>query len=128
MAKLDAKARNKLPAKDFAGPARSYPVEDKAHARDAKSRASAAEHKGRMSKAEERKIDARADKVLGKGKSGAKKQMTAKQYERSPEDRKADQKAAKERKEPVSKWEGSKADRAADKKGLATINAKRKGK
>lgn len=128
MAKLTAAGRKALPKKDFAGPGRSYPVEDKAHARAAKSRASAAEHKDRMSKAEERKIDAKADKVLGKGKSGGKKPMTAKQYERSPEDRRADQKAAKERKEPVSKWEGSKADRAADKKGLATINAKRKGK
>ena len=57
-----------LPAKSFAGPGRSYPVEDKAHARSAKSRVSAAEHSGRMSKSEEAKIDARANKVLGKGK------------------------------------------------------------
>lgn len=32
MAKLNAAARNKLPAKSFAGPGRSFPIEDKAHA------------------------------------------------------------------------------------------------
>lgn len=41
MAKLTGKDRNALPAKDFAGPKRSYPVEDKAHARAALSRVSA---------------------------------------------------------------------------------------
>lgn len=41
---------------------------DKAHARNAKARASEAVHKGRMSKAEERKIDAKADRKLGRGK------------------------------------------------------------
>jgi hypothetical protein len=41
MAKLKASARNKLPGKDFAGPKRSYPIEDEAHARDALSRVSA---------------------------------------------------------------------------------------
>ena len=35
MAKLTAEARRKLPAKDFAGPGRSYPIPDKAHARAA---------------------------------------------------------------------------------------------
>lgn len=66
MAKLTSKERKALPAKDFAGPGRSYPVEDKSHARNAKARASQAEHAGRMSKGEERKIDRKADKVLGK--------------------------------------------------------------
>jgi hypothetical protein len=41
MAKLTGKDRKALPAKDFAGPQRSYPVEDKAHARAALSRVSA---------------------------------------------------------------------------------------
>ncbi|MGA2952542.1 MAG: hypothetical protein ABSD80_09945 [Caulobacteraceae bacterium] len=55
MAELKAKARNKLPAKDFAEPAkRAYPIEDKAHAANAKARASQAVKAGRMSKAEER--------------------------------------------------------------------------
>ena len=38
MAKLTSKARKKIPDKDFAGPGRSYPIEDKAHARNALSR------------------------------------------------------------------------------------------
>lgn len=38
MAKLTAKARKKIPAKDFAGPDRSYPVEDASHARNALAR------------------------------------------------------------------------------------------
>lgn len=63
--KLKAAARNKLPASDFAGPDRSYPVEDAGHAKAAKSFAGRAEKAGRMSKGEEAKIDAKADRVLG---------------------------------------------------------------
>jgi hypothetical protein len=67
MSKLDKKTRDKLPAKDFAEPEqRAYPVEDKAHARNAKARASQAEHAGRISKGEEAKIDKKADSVLKK--------------------------------------------------------------
>ncbi|HEY7851473.1 MAG TPA: hypothetical protein VIB82_00760 [Caulobacteraceae bacterium] len=67
MAELKAKTRDKLPAKDFAEPAkRAYPVEDKAHARNAKARASQAVKAGRMSKAEAARIDKKADGVLGK--------------------------------------------------------------
>lgn len=40
MARLTAAARNALPDSDFAGPNRSYPVEDAAHARNALSRVS----------------------------------------------------------------------------------------
>lgn len=64
MAKLTAKARNALPTKDFAGPGRSYPVEDAAHAANAKARASQAVKAGRMSKSQEAKIDAKANKKL----------------------------------------------------------------
>lgn len=39
MAKLSTKARNKLPGKDFAGPDRSFPIEDASHARNALARA-----------------------------------------------------------------------------------------
>lgn len=39
MAKLTAKTRNALPGSAFAGPGRSYPVEDKAPAQAALSRA-----------------------------------------------------------------------------------------
>jgi hypothetical protein len=35
MARLSAKARKNLPAGDFAGPGRSFPMEDKAHAEKA---------------------------------------------------------------------------------------------
>jgi hypothetical protein len=41
MAELDARKRDKLPDKAFAEPdKRAYPIEDKAHARNAKARAS----------------------------------------------------------------------------------------
>jgi hypothetical protein len=40
MTKLTAKARKKIPTKDFAGPDRSYPIEDKSHARNALARVS----------------------------------------------------------------------------------------
>jgi hypothetical protein len=67
MSELNAKKRNKLPAKDFAEPdKRAYPIEDKAHAGNAKARASQAVKAGRMSKAEEAKIDKKADAVLKK--------------------------------------------------------------
>jgi hypothetical protein len=68
MSKLTSKGRNALPKKDFAGPGRSYPVEDKAHAANAKARASQAVKAGRMSKSEEAKIDAKANKELAKDK------------------------------------------------------------
>ena len=69
MSKLTSKERDKLPKDEFAGPGRSYPIPDKAHAVDAKARASQAVKAGRMSKTEEAKIDAKADKVIGKGKT-----------------------------------------------------------
>jgi hypothetical protein len=68
VAELKTKAREKLPAKDFAEPdKRAYPIEDKPHARNAKARASQAVKAGRMSTAEEAKIDKKADAVLKKG-------------------------------------------------------------
>jgi hypothetical protein len=66
MAELTTKARDKLPAGKFAGPRESYPVPDKAHASNAKARATQAANAGRMSRSEESKIDARANRVLGK--------------------------------------------------------------
>jgi hypothetical protein len=65
MAELDAKSRDKLSKKDFAEPSkRAYPIEDAPHARNAKARASQAQKAGRMSKAEQAKIDRKADAVL----------------------------------------------------------------
>ena len=66
MAKLTAAQRNRLKGSQFAGPGRSFPVNDASHAKNAKARASEAVNKGRMSKSEESRIDAKADKVLGK--------------------------------------------------------------
>lgn len=65
-AKLTTAERSSLPKSTFAGPDRSYPIPDKSHAANAKARASQAVNAGRMSKGEEGKIDAKANKVLGK--------------------------------------------------------------
>lgn len=65
MSKLTSKGRNRLPGSKFAGPDRSYPVNDKAHAANAKARATQAVEAGRMSSSEKAKIDAKANKVLG---------------------------------------------------------------
>ncbi len=66
MAKLTTKARKALPESAFAGPGRSYPVEDKAHAANAKARATQAVKAGRMSESTAGKIKAKANKVLKK--------------------------------------------------------------
>ena len=67
MAKLPTKTRNKLPKSDFGLPGeRKYPMEDKAHARNAKARAAQMENKGKLSPSSKAKIDAKANKVLNK--------------------------------------------------------------
>lgn len=69
MAKLDAAKRKKIPKGEFGEPGkRAYPMEDKSHARNAKARASEMENKGKLSPSMKSKIDAKADKVLGKSK------------------------------------------------------------
>ena len=68
MATLTTKRRNALSSKQFAGPDRSYPVPDASHAANAKSRASAAVSAGRMSASTEKRIDAKANKVLARSK------------------------------------------------------------
>ena len=65
MAKLTAKSRNALPDSDFAGPDRSYPVENKSHASNAKARAKQMYNAGHISKAEYDKICAKANRKLG---------------------------------------------------------------
>lgn len=70
MTKLTAKKRNELPAKEFALPKdRKYPMPDKAHAANAKTRATQQEDKGKLSAAAKAKIDAKANKLLGKKQS-----------------------------------------------------------
>lgn len=68
MAKLNAAKRKKLPASAFAGPDKSYPVNDKAHAANAKARATQMEEAGKLSPSAKAKIDAKANKVLKKKK------------------------------------------------------------
>ena len=67
MSKLTSKQRKAMPSSEFAGPGRSYPVNDRAHAANAKARASQMEAKGKLSPAAKAKIDAKANRVL-KGK------------------------------------------------------------
>ncbi len=66
MSKLNAARRKSLPTSKFAGPDRSYPVPDRSHAANAKARASQAVSAGRMSSSEKARIDAKANRVLGK--------------------------------------------------------------
>jgi len=66
MAKLTTAKRNKIPKSEFGLPnERKYPLENKSHAANAKSRAAQQVKKGNLSKSEEKKIDVKANKVLG---------------------------------------------------------------
>lgn len=64
MSKLTSKKRNKLPNSTFAGPDRSYPINDKSHARNALARASEMEKKGKLSPSVASKIRSKAHKKL----------------------------------------------------------------
>jgi len=68
MAKLTTSSRKALPKSEFAGPGKSYPVPDRSHAANAKARASQQYNAGNLSKSAMQKIDAKANKVLKKGK------------------------------------------------------------
>lgn len=69
MAELTTKKRKSLPKSDFAEPGkRAYPMPDKAHAANAKARASQEEKKGKLSASSKENIDAKANKILKKGK------------------------------------------------------------
>lgn len=70
MTTLTTKARKALPKKDFGLPGReAYPMQDRSHAANAKARASQMEKAGKLSPSSKAKIDAKANKILGKGKS-----------------------------------------------------------
>ncbi len=64
MAELSTKTRNKLPASQFAGPDRSYPIPDKSHAGNAKGRAKQMLRRGVISESQYAKIVAKANKKL----------------------------------------------------------------
>lgn len=67
MATLNAKARKALPTGKFGLPGpRKYPIPDRAHAANAKARASQQEAKGKLSPGQKAEIDAKANTVLGK--------------------------------------------------------------
>lgn len=66
MAKLDAKERKGIKSKNFGLPReRKYPINDRSHAANAKSRASEMYNQGRISAAQKAEIDAKANKKLG---------------------------------------------------------------
>lgn len=67
MAKLNAARRNKLKKSQFAGPDRSYPINDAEHAANAKARAKQALKSGHLSESAYAKIIAKANRKLGKG-------------------------------------------------------------
>lgn len=68
MSKLSAKQRKAMPKADFAGPGRSFPIEDAGHARAAISGSSRSANAGNISKATAASVKARARTKLKKGK------------------------------------------------------------
>ena len=65
MSKLKSEEREDLPRSKFDLPEEcKYPIEDEAHARNAKARAAQQEKAGKLSAADKRKVDAKADRVL----------------------------------------------------------------
>lgn len=67
MGKLNAAKRNKIPGSEFGMPGeRKYPMPDKSHAANAKARATQMVNKGKLSESSKEKIDAKADRVMGK--------------------------------------------------------------
>jgi hypothetical protein len=65
MTVLTAEDRKRMPASEFAGPNRSFPIGDKTHAREAISGATRSEHAGNISKSEEDRIKGEARAKLG---------------------------------------------------------------
>lgn len=65
MAVLSSADRKSMPKGEFAGPGRSFPVNDSTHARMAISGATRSEHAGNISKSEEDSIKAKARAKLG---------------------------------------------------------------
>jgi hypothetical protein len=69
MAVLTTKSRKSIPKAEFGLPgSRKYPMPDRAHAANAKARASQQVAAGNLSPASKSKIDAKANRVLGRKK------------------------------------------------------------
>jgi len=64
--KLTAAARKNIPMGQFAGPGRSFPINDPTHARLAISGATRSEHAGNISASQAAAIKAKARAKLGK--------------------------------------------------------------
>ncbi len=72
MGKLNAAKRNKLSESTFGLPGeRKYPIPDKAHAANAKARATQMVNKGKLSSSSKAQIDSKANKILGNRHSGS---------------------------------------------------------
>ena len=66
MAKLDTADRKEIPKREFGLPGqRKYPMPDRAHAANAKARATQMVKRGKLSAASAAKIRAKADRMLG---------------------------------------------------------------
>ncbi len=69
MAELTTKARKAIPKSEFGLPgSKRYPMPDRAHAANAKARASQMVKAGKLSESSKSKIDAKANRVLAKKK------------------------------------------------------------
>lgn len=69
MSTLTTAKRKKIPNTEFGLPGeKKYPMPDKSHAANAKARATQMANKGKLSDSSKARIDAKANKVLGKSK------------------------------------------------------------
>ena len=67
MSKLTSKQRHQIPSSEFGLPKqRKYPMEDRSHAIDAKARAKQQFDRGNLTPEQLRKIDKKANRILGK--------------------------------------------------------------
>jgi hypothetical protein len=72
MAKLTTKARKALPSKSFAGPDRSFPIQDKVHAQKALQLVGRSQSAGNITPMQAAMIKSKARAKLGKKVRGSK--------------------------------------------------------
>lgn len=76
MAELTASARKHIPSSGFGEPSkRKYPMPDRAHAANAKARATQQVKKGNLGAATAARIKAKANRILGKKHTGMLSEM-----------------------------------------------------
>ena len=69
MSKMTTNTRNKLPKAGFGLPDQEkYPMPDKRHAANAKARATQQAEQGNLSAGDKKKVDRKADRILGQTK------------------------------------------------------------